>query len=230
MVLGSILFVVMALMLGAITGLLWSSYKSSQNQAVRSLFFAFVSIFIYSLILNLVSLLGSRGGALLSLAYNTSILAGFAAMYFGLRLPIFNICPRIEKNIKPISWLIILVVVFVMGIQIIDPRLPMVSPNGVVFWNANALAMWTTSIFVLAYTIVWSALAYFNAKALGDFGLRLKMYVLAVNIAVIGISAFFFFPSKSELQSFLSFAITVPAYLATIGVFLFSRRKKTRAA
>lgn len=222
--LGSLLFVVLALLLGVIVLLFCDSYrKSPDNPSIRSLFFTFLSIFIYAGILAIVSLLFSQQLRILAWAYSLSIFLGLMAIFYSLELPIFTANPRIKKYLPATTWLVGLISIMILLIQIIDFRLPIVNANGVIFWNLNPVAAWLSSTLVLLFTLTWAYLNYGNARLLDNFRLRWKLYVLSLNMVALGLSAFIFFPSHSEIQSLVSFLLVAPAYLATIIVLLYFR-------
>ncbi|MEK7091435.1 MAG: hypothetical protein AAB900_00425 [Patescibacteria group bacterium] len=221
---GSILFIILAVLLGIIVALFYDSYRRSpENPAVKSLWLTFVFIFAYASILALSSILFSHQPLILAWGYNLSLFLGFIAIFSSLDLPIFTSNFRLQKFLPLITWSSALASAIILIIQIVDFRLPIVNPNGVIFWNLNPISAWLTSIFILAFAITWAYLAYDGGRLLDNFRLRWKLYILGINMLALGLSAFFFFPAKNEDTSFVSFILIAPAYLATIIVFLYFR-------
>lgn len=222
--LGSVLFLVLAILLGIIVLLFCDSYRRSpNNSSVRNLFFTFLSIFSYAAILTIVSILFSRQLTILAWAYNLSIFLGLTGIFYSLELPIFEANPLIKKYLPAATWLVGLTSIAILLIQMVDFRLPIVNANGVIFWNLNPMAAWLSSALVLIFTLVWAYLNYDSARLLENFRLRWKLYILSLNMVALGLSAFIFFPSHSEIQSLVSFLLVAPAYLATIIVLLYFR-------
>ena len=222
---GAVLFLLMSLLLGAVTSLFFRSYKKSSNPGIKNIFLTFLFIFFYSLTLSILSIFALSYPYALAFGYDLAIVWVFLAMYFGLGIPTFTTNDFFLKYQKLFSTLLILIGVVVLGLQIFDLRFPIISPGSVIFWNATPLAAWLTGLTVLIYTTVWAYLAYRGSTVLSDIKQRRKFYALAFNMVCIGVSALLFFPSHSELQSLISFLLIVPAYIFTIVVFLASSRQ-----
>lgn len=226
---GSILFIILAVLLAIIVALFYDSYRRApENPAVKSLWLTFAFIFAYASVLAISSILFSNQPLVLAWGYNLSLLLGFVAIFYSLELPIFISNFRLQKYLPILTWLIGIISVTILSLQIIDFRLPTVNPNGVIFWNQNPLAAWLTSFYILLFTLLWAYLAYDGGRLLDNFRLRWKLYILGLNIAALGLSAFFFFPAQTETWSLISFILVAPAYLATIIVFLYFRLSPER--
>lgn len=224
--LGSLLFLLMFLLLGTITGFLYGSSRRSGNQAVKSLFTIFLFFSCYAFILAVFSIIGQNKPYLLVLGYNFAVLFAFLALFFITRIPTFSENSLIKKYSRYISNFIILIGIVVIAIQLIDMRLPITGENGVILWNQNPIAAWLTGLTVLSYMVAWAYFSCKNIKIIQDKQQRLKLYALSLDAVSVGFSALIYFPSQNEWQSLASFLLIIPAYIFTIFSLVQGRKER----
>ena len=224
--LGSLLFLLMFILLGTITGFLYGSSRRSANQAVKSLFAIFLFFSCYALILAVFSIIGQNKPYTLILGYNFAVLFAFLALYFITEIPTFSENQLIKKYSRYISNFIILIGIIVIAIQLIDMRLPITGENGVILWNQNPVAAWLTGLTILGYMLAWAYFNCQNMKVIKNKQQRLKLYALGADAISVGFSALIYFPSQNEWQSLASFLLIIPAYIFTIYSLAQSRKAK----
>jgi len=88
---GAVLFLLMSLLLGAVTSLFFRSYKKSSNPGIKNIFLTFLFIFFYSLTLSILSIFALSYPYALAFGYDLAIVWVFLAMYFGLGIPTFTL-------------------------------------------------------------------------------------------------------------------------------------------
>lgn len=223
---GAILFLIMLVMLATITLILYRSYRTSYNEAVKSLFLTFLFITGYAFLMSLFSIIAIDYPYILAIIYNIAVACAFFALYFITRIPTFAQAEFVKKYRKAINWTLIVVGTIVIAIQLIDLRLPIVEPTyGIIFWNANPISAWLTSTTILIYSIAWTYLTCKSISVILSKQQRLKLYVLAIDAISVGVSSFLFFPSLTKWQSLASFMVVIPGYILTILIFSYFKLK-----
>ncbi len=203
---------------------LLSKYKSNQ---ILSFSFAMISLAVYNFLLafplftnNLISL---------AISYNIAI-----TFFFIVLLLILNVALQM-MNINRYTVSFFLSSLATIGIsslflQFYQLRLPIVYNGKFIFWNADPIAEWTTSLAGFIVALVWAFVIIKNVKHMRNSFQKIKSTFLASSAILIGLASLIYFHSSvvSIISAFVFLLMGVLSLLISISLKYFLPSKQLK--
>lgn len=194
-----------------------------QHNLVKYLFY-FLAFFIgYHVFLSLPYFIFGKNLTVLAGGYEIAIFFYFLFLVPIIQL-IFYLTNASSKTKAYVLSLFFFWAAAVLVLQIVDFRLPIVLSNGFIFWNANPVSAWLTS---LAGFLVGANLFMIvgNQPRGLNFSERFKSFLLMSGIFTLTVDSLLYFPAHSLTMVFLAFVFTGLGTVLFMAVFFVPKYK-----
>lgn len=184
------------------------------HKMTRLLLLFFIFFTAYQLSLSLPYLMSGGNLRIAGWGYNLAIAFVFLAINPMIELEMVFTRTG-EKRKKIIKNIFILLGLAIVGWQLYKFQLPIASESGFIFWNANSIGAWLTSLatFLISSLIVIQIIIRWpSGLGLAE---KTKSFFFCVGAASLGISALIYYTSQNIAQSTVS---SVAAYIGCIFV------------
>lgn len=114
--------------------------------------------------------------------------------------------------------------VSVLAIMIYDFRLPIINPQGIIFWNNNPIAAWLISIVVSGYAYIFGYLFYRSALIMEKGYLKARMLVMAADGFILGTVVILVHTSSNAMQTIIGHTLFLITGIITLAIYLLPNR------
>jgi hypothetical protein len=199
-----------------------------KKKTIKLLFLFFAFLAAYLLALTLPYLLSGGNLRLMSLGYTLATAFLFLAIVPMVELEmVFTGAARLKSDLVRSAFVI--VGLAVIGLQLIYFREPIIHESGFIFWNANPISAWLTSLTGFAVGLM--IIAQIVLRWPRDLGTaeKIKSFLFCLGAASLAISGLLYYPSHNFYQTVIVFVTGfLGSLLLTIAV-LFPGRKQEGA-
>ena len=222
-----IFYITGAILSGALAIGTYLSYRQSQNQGLWYLFWSFLFLSLHSLSLSAPSLVNSGNLTAIALGFVLGIIFLYLLLLSALRVEISLQRGFMRKHSFIINIILVGIGFFVVWLLISDFRLPIISPQGIIFWNVNPIAGWLTGLTSLIYGLMWADFFQQEKRMVSQTTSKLKMSVLSFDGIMLGISALLVFTSSNEIETIIGHALFIFACVLTAITLLIPDKKRS---
>ena len=204
---------------------MFAAYFRVKKVANLSLAFVFFWIGLHAYAFALPTIIDNSDLKLLAYGYIVGIGMIFLTVLAGIQVQAY-MGQKIVSNrsIALASIILTIDAIVTLGIMIYDFRLPIISTEGIIFWNVNIYAAWLVGLTSLIYGLIWGYVFYRAALLVNDGLSRVKMMVMSADGFIIGSVALIVHTSTNEIQTVVGHSLFVFAGAITLGIYLLPKK------
>lgn len=204
---------------------IYFSYLKNHSKHVQKLILPFLSVTFYSLFTG-VPIFFTDNLEYINLWFIVALVFVFSCIITAYQLPLFSENPKFSNISKRLIPITVIIGILILILEYFDRALPIINASGIIFWNMNPIGAFIMSLMALVTGLLWGVLFFDGSRLVTGIVSRLKAYVLAGDGIIWGISAFLYFPSNNQLQTIVSFLLTIISLLVTAFVFTLAHLQK----
>jgi hypothetical protein len=204
------------------------SYLRSRHEALKYLALVFVLMSLHAYAFSVPFLINHKNLTMIAYGYTIGVGFIFVLMLLGLRVQMFLTQKFIKIYGNLLGIIIAIIGVIVLTLQVYDLRLPLVTENGIIFWNANVFASVLTAVTFFVYGAFWTYVFYLASNITRGFYEKIKLLILSADGLLFGSGAVLIYTSFSNTQSVVGLTLLLIACIITVPIVILPKRKAIR--